>query len=699
MNKRKRTSKEWEGKPRESMEGDLEGGSDGSFDAEIRLAGRDDKPFGGGSNTNPFNDPSSGSDSSSASSGSFSRSSSARGSSSSSSSASAEDISSDNDNKDFWKRKEAEALQQREQKESNNSYTLHTLHEVSDENLSRSGWSLMSAASDDKSDKSVYRAGVEALVREACPEKYHEIDDMMLQYEGREEVLIGHLSTMLAAKNRENASGTDTETSDEGEEENRRSTSTSDYTFSTDTDSSGYRLSTVSGRTLSSNTIGSKTSLGEGAEGTNSSSPSSGGSPQEKQQSPLASPDAVAASSSSENSNAPNDGVNAAILAAGSASAAAAAGLFSTDDDEHSSSSSAGSSDWSSDDGFSSIDTSSLATSESVEGRQPDTNEQALARRSARTLAVIGDASAVSQRVSGYHGSSKPMFIPVDGPADGEGGPGVSTLTDGTAANPTRRDLDDAIQAGDWKAVGATAALIANNVSPSKSGDDDDSHSATSSVTSHEKNQVLELEQLVEAGNWQAVMAAASRYENSSDTESLMESRQSIFDESLVSLAEPTAEPEDPISQKPSPYSSPESNDEKAEIRAEIEELVKTVVPDELENIDEMMIQFRGREDELVTTLRTMQRQSESTSSEEEQRPSTSPEEENEDDYLKAGASATGEDSSVSVFESDREDSTHASASDTDGIEFVGSNSTSSSYISEEEEIILGDAGDADSNM
>ena len=44
-------------------------------------------------------------------------------------------------------------------------YRLQTLHEVSEENLSASGWSLMSGQSD-KSDRSVYRAGVEALVKE-----------------------------------------------------------------------------------------------------------------------------------------------------------------------------------------------------------------------------------------------------------------------------------------------------------------------------------------------------------------------------------------------------------------------------------------------------------------------------------------------------------------------------------------------------
>ena len=43
---------------------------------------------------------------------------------------------------------------------------LHTLHEVSKDNLLQLGWTLMSDGSDDRSDKSVYRAEVEAPVKE-----------------------------------------------------------------------------------------------------------------------------------------------------------------------------------------------------------------------------------------------------------------------------------------------------------------------------------------------------------------------------------------------------------------------------------------------------------------------------------------------------------------------------------------------------
>jgi hypothetical protein len=43
------------------------------------------------------------------------------------------------------------------------------------------------------------------------------------------------------------------------------------------------------------------------------------------------------------------------------------------------------------------------------------------------------------------------------------------------------------------------------------------------------------------------------------------------------------------------------------EIREEVEALVNAVVPEEADNVDEMMTQFRGREEELVETLRSMQ--------------------------------------------------------------------------------------------
>ena len=46
------------------------------------------------------------------------------------------------------------------------------------------------------------------------------------------------------------------------------------------------------------------------------------------------------------------------------------------------------------------------------------------------------------------------------------------------------------------------------------------------------------------------------------------------------------------------------------EYRAEVEALVRRVVPDEIDNVDDIMVQFSGREEELIETLRSMQEKS-----------------------------------------------------------------------------------------
>jgi len=61
----------------------------------------------------------------------------------------------------------------------------------------------------------------------------------------------------------------------------------------------------------------------------------------------------------------------------------------------------------------------------------------------------------------------------------------------------------------------------------------------------------------------------------------------------------------------PNESGSTTSNTRKnAEQRAEVAALVRRVVPSEIHNVDEMMFQFRGREDELLETLRSMQERS-----------------------------------------------------------------------------------------
>ena len=52
------------------------------------------------------------------------------------------------------------------------------------------------------------------------------------------------------------------------------------------------------------------------------------------------------------------------------------------------------------------------------------------------------------------------------------------------------------------------------------------------------------------------------------------------------------------------------SNRKKSEIKSEVEAMVRRVVPDEIDNVDERMKQFKGREDKMIETLRTMQEKS-----------------------------------------------------------------------------------------
>jgi uncharacterized protein YdaU (DUF1376 family) len=85
----------------------------------------------------------------------------------------------------------------------------------------------------------------------------------------------------------------------------------------------------------------------------------------------------------------------------------------------------------------------------------------------------------------------------------------------------------------------------------------------------------------VESGDWEGVVLAAAKYEVGSDSVS-GGSQSSATHESR-------------------------STRQIYEYRQEVEDLVRRVVPDELRNVDEMMMQFRGREDELIETLRTME--------------------------------------------------------------------------------------------
>ena len=190
-----------------------------------------------------------------------------------------------------------------------------------------------------------------------------------------------------------------------------------------------------------------------------------------------------------------------------------------------------------------------------------------------------------------------------------------------SAASDTKLDLNKAIQAGNWAAVGASAAILASTA---------DSRSASSGISSGvgslsgfssglssgmssnggnsiQSERAAELDHLVEAGDWEGVVLAAAKFEAEPDKVDDSVSASGSEMPSGRSSADRSHAASSTTGMSASFSESQSNNVKRAEIRAEVEALVRRVVPDEIDNVDEMMNQFRGREEELLETLRSMQ--------------------------------------------------------------------------------------------
>jgi hypothetical protein len=127
------------------------------------------------------------------------------------------------------------------------------------------------------------------------------------------------------------------------------------------------------------------------------------------------------------------------------------------------------------------------------------------------------------------------------------------------------------------------------------------------------------LDHLVDAGDWEGVVAAAAKFEaqaetgTASGTGSGTGSRSSRTHSSVESSGGSGSNTGTGTNTAGSPSVTTSLSDtaskaqKREEIRSEVEALVRRVVPEEIDNVDEMMNQFKGREEELVETLRTMQ--------------------------------------------------------------------------------------------
>jgi len=226
------------------------------------------------------------------------------------------------------------------------------------------------------------------------------------------------------------------------------------------------------------------------------------------------------------------------------------------------------------------------------------------------TLAAMGLASGLTQRLNKMDGPQS--FVPSDGQGDALGqrplddhsttssqdihdasfDPFRDNASLPSGLNLTRDDLDAAIEAGNWAAVGASAALLASSEAGSVSTGISSRRSRSTRNTFQsevDEARADELDELVATGDWEGVVLAAAKFETGGDDSRILD---------MDGFGSPGSE-SSPAHSARAPTS--------AEIRAEVEDLVRRVVPEEIGHVDEMIMQFAGREEELLETLRTMQ--------------------------------------------------------------------------------------------
>eukprot|EP00526_Cylindrotheca_closterium_P000115 CAMPEP_0113642870 /NCGR_PEP_ID=MMETSP0017_2-20120614/22525_1 /TAXON_ID=2856 /ORGANISM="Cylindrotheca closterium" /LENGTH=895 /DNA_ID=CAMNT_0000554323 /DNA_START=34 /DNA_END=2721 /DNA_ORIENTATION=+ /assembly_acc=CAM_ASM_000147 len=240
----------------------------------------------------------------------------------------------------------------------------------------------------------------------------------------------------------------------------------------------------------------------------------------------------------------------------------------------------AGDSGWSSHGGMSSLDTSSVDDDSKY-----------------RTAALGGAALAGGAVAGGALDKEEP----------------TSPTETNNDLKMTYSELDDAIQEGDWAAVGVTAALLASQ--SYETGSSSDTHRLSIDNATLNPSRAAELDRLVVAGDWEGVVAAAAKFDAQEATTRIERSESA----SRASSSDATSNASGSIASSGSPSNSEgvtagatstsESGSARKldEIRKEVDDLVRQVVPEEQDNVDEMMLQFQGREEELVETLRSMQ--------------------------------------------------------------------------------------------
>jgi hypothetical protein len=192
-------------------------------------------------------------------------------------------------------------------------------------------------------------------------------------------------------------------------------------------------------------------------------------------------------------------------------------------------------------------------------------------------------------------------------------------------------EIDQLVETGNWDGVVAVAARYADDASMQSSakrsgrlkGDNDSQHSDESasieSATSHVTGTTRGSNKSSAEGSRGSTMLSAGSSAGSSqksvsrsskspkDSEDLgedMDTRASSITSSYVSRSGITS------SMVSHTSTMSQEKQQMNMYRAEVEALVRRVVPDEIDNIDDIIVQFSGREEELIETLKAMQEKS-----------------------------------------------------------------------------------------
>mmetsp|Transcript_8606 Transcript_8606/g.18936 ORF Transcript_8606/g.18936 Transcript_8606/m.18936 type:complete len:181 (-) Transcript_8606:132-674(-) len=177
--------------------------------------------------------------------------------------------------------------------------------------------------------------------------------------------------------------------------------------------------------------------------------------------------------------------------------------------------------------------------------------------------------------------------------------------------------MDAAIASGDWATIGTTAALLNTVEGNNNFGHPFISSSLVSSPSTPMETPstqdvnptfAAELDTLLSAGDWEGVVLAASKTDMSIYSEPAAE----------VTGTEEGTENQSQFSTKGDSSTSISSLGRshtsggkfmkiRKDLRKKIEELIMDHIPEEIDHIDDMLVQFDGREDELIMSLESMQ--------------------------------------------------------------------------------------------